>query len=60
MSYNVRHCLGCDGVLSPERIAQVIDLCQPDVVALQELDVARARSRYDDQPALIAGALGMH
>jgi endonuclease/exonuclease/phosphatase family metal-dependent hydrolase len=60
MSYNVRHCLGCDGILSPERIAQVIDLYRPDVVALQEVDVGRARSRYEDQPALIAGILKMH
>jgi endonuclease/exonuclease/phosphatase family metal-dependent hydrolase len=60
MSYNVHRCVGCDGVLSPERIAHVIGLYRPDVVALQELDVGCARTNCDDQPALIAGALGMH
>jgi endonuclease/exonuclease/phosphatase family metal-dependent hydrolase len=59
MSYNVHRCFGCDGVLSPERIAQVISLYRPDVVALQELDVGCARTRCADQPALIADIVGM-
>jgi endonuclease/exonuclease/phosphatase family metal-dependent hydrolase len=60
MSYNVHSCVGCDSVLAPDRIAEVIALYQPDVVALQELDVARPRTGGADQPALIAGALKMH
>ena len=44
MTYNVHSCLGMDGKLSPARIARVIAQCNPDVVALQELDVRRART----------------
>ena len=47
MTYNVRRCLGLDGRLWPERIAETIVECDPDVIALQELDVGRARSLGD-------------
>src|SRR5579859_7851731 len=60
MTYNVHRCVGCDGVLSPDRIAHVIARHRPDVVALQELDVGHARTGYSDQPAVIADALKMH
>ena len=60
LTYNVRHCLGIDGQLSPERIAEVIASCEPDVVALQELDVNRARTGGIDQAQAIADGLGMH
>ena len=60
LTYNVRHCLGIDGQLSPARIANVIAACQPDVVALQELDVNRARTGGVDQARVIADALRMH
>ncbi|MCF4124174.1 endonuclease/exonuclease/phosphatase family protein [Methylobacterium sp. SyP6R] len=59
LTYNVRRCLGADGRLAPERIAAVIAACRPDVVALQELDVGRARSGGIDQAEVIAGHLGM-
>lgn len=59
MTYNVHRCLGTDGRLSPDRIAEVIAAVSPDVVALQELDVARARSGGVDQPTHIAQLLGM-
>jgi endonuclease/exonuclease/phosphatase family metal-dependent hydrolase len=59
MTYNVHGCLGMDGRLSPRRIARVISQYEPDVVALQELDVERARSGGHDQAMLIAKALGM-
>lgn len=59
LTYNVRRCLGADGRLAPERIAAVIAACRPDVVALQELDVGRARSGGIDQAQAIAGHLGM-
>jgi endonuclease/exonuclease/phosphatase family metal-dependent hydrolase len=59
LTYNVRHCLGIDGQLSPERIAEVIASCEPDVVALQELDVNRARTGGIDQARTIAGELDM-
>jgi endonuclease/exonuclease/phosphatase family metal-dependent hydrolase len=59
MSYNVHRCIGCDGVLSPGRVAAVIARYEPDVVALQELDVGHARSGHADQPDVLAAALGM-
>ncbi len=59
MTYNVHSCVGMDGKLNPERIARVIARCNPDVVALQELDVGRARSGGVDQAHLIAHYLEM-
>jgi endonuclease/exonuclease/phosphatase family metal-dependent hydrolase len=60
LTYNVHRCLGLDGVLSPQRIAEVIAACEPDIVALQELDVGRARTGGIDQAQAIAHELGMH
>jgi endonuclease/exonuclease/phosphatase family metal-dependent hydrolase len=59
MTYNVHRCVGTDGKLSPQRIAEVIGACDPDIVALQELDVGRVRTGSVDQTAEIARALGM-
>jgi endonuclease/exonuclease/phosphatase family metal-dependent hydrolase len=59
MTYNVHRCLGVDRICSPERIAAVIASCHPDIVALQELDVGRARSGHIDQAETIARDLGM-
>jgi endonuclease/exonuclease/phosphatase family metal-dependent hydrolase len=60
MSYNAHACAGMDGRISPRRIARVIADFAPGLVALQELDLGRRRSRAEDQAALIAGQLGMH
>ncbi len=59
MTYNVHSCIGMDGKLSPERIARIIARYSPDVVALQELDVGRARTEGLDQAHLIARLLAM-
>jgi endonuclease/exonuclease/phosphatase family metal-dependent hydrolase len=59
LTYNVRRCLGTDGRLEPKRIAEVIASCDPDIVALQELDVGRARTGSVDQADAVAAALGM-
>ncbi len=59
LTYNVRHCRGLDGRVRPERIAQVIAEHEADVVALQELDVGRARSGHVHQPRRIAEHLRM-
>ncbi len=59
VTYNVHRCLGIDGHLSPQRIAEVIASCRPDIVALQELDVRRARTGGIDQAHAIAHELGM-
>jgi len=59
MTYNVHSCIGMDGRHSPERIARVIARQAPDIVALQELDVGRARTRGIDQARRIAQHLEM-
>jgi endonuclease/exonuclease/phosphatase family metal-dependent hydrolase len=59
MTYNVHSCIGMDGRLSPERIARVIAQYEPDIVALQELDVGRARTGGVDQAHLIARHMEM-
>ena len=59
LTYNVHRCIGRDGKLMPERIAAAIAELNPDVVALQELDVGCARTGHADQVSLIADALAM-
>lgn len=59
MTYNVHSCVGIDGKLAAERIARVISRANPDVVALQELDVGRRRTDSVDQAGLIARYLEM-
>ena len=59
MTYNVHSCIGTDGQLSPLRIAEVIDRCNPDIVALQELDAGLERTEMIDQAHLIAMTLEM-
>lgn len=59
LTYNVHACVGIDGRLSPERVARVIARYEPDLVALQELDVGRARSGHLDQAQAIADVLEM-
>lgn len=60
MTYNVHSCIGMDGKLDAERIARVIARARPDVVALQELDVGRARTGSMDQAHRIAHYLEMN
>jgi len=48
-----------DGRVSPERVARLIAREEPDIVALQELDVFRERTRRVDQPKLIGDILNM-
>jgi endonuclease/exonuclease/phosphatase family metal-dependent hydrolase len=59
MTYNVHRCVGVDGKLDVRRVADVIAESQPDIVALQELDVGRARTRGVDQAHAIAELLAM-
>jgi len=59
MTYNVHSCRGMDGKISPHRIARVIELFDADIVALQEIDLGRARSRWHDQAKMIAEELHM-
>src|SRR4051794_7462009 len=59
LTYNVHSCRGLDGRVSPGRIAEVIAAARADIVALQELDVGRARSGGLDQAQAIARELGI-
>ncbi|WP_311273815.1 endonuclease/exonuclease/phosphatase family protein [Methylobacterium sp. WCS2018Hpa-22] len=59
LSYNIRHCRGMDGRVSPDRVAEVIAASGADLVALQEVDVGRARTGGLDQAETIARRLGM-
>ena len=59
MTYNVHGCVGVDGKLDVGRIAAVIAQGRPEIVALQELDVGRARSGRMDQAHEMAVRLGM-
>ena len=59
LTYNVHRCLGTDGRLDVGRIAAVIAAEEPDIVALQEVDVGRARTGGVDQAHRIAERLKM-
>lgn len=59
MTYNIHSGIGMDGKISPERIARVIAQYDPDIVALQEVDVCRSRSNCVDQARVIAKLLSM-
>ena len=54
LTYNVHSCRGRGGRPDPLRIADVIASAEPDVVALQELDVGRMRTGGIDQAHVIA------
>lgn len=59
MTYNVHRCVGTDRALDVERVAEVIAAENPDVVALQELDVLRRRTKQVDQAHRLAELLKM-
>lgn len=59
LTYNVHGCVGTDGRLSSKRIADVIAEADPDIAALQELDVRRPRSELRHQVRDIAAELQM-
>lgn len=59
VTYNVHRCVGNDRRLDVKRIADVLAKLEPDIVALQELDVGRARTNGADQAHEIAEQLKM-
>jgi len=59
LTYNVHRCVGADRRLDVGRVADVIASLEPDIVALQELDVGRARTGGVDQAHAIAHRLDM-
>ncbi len=59
LSYNIHHAEGVDGKLDLMRIASVIQSVQPDIVALQEVDVKVKRSENVDQASELGRLTGM-
>ncbi|MDP3175828.1 MAG: endonuclease/exonuclease/phosphatase family protein [Phenylobacterium sp.] len=59
VTYNVHRCVGADRRLDVGRIADVLARLNPDIVALQELDVGRARTGGVDQAHEIGRRLDM-
>jgi endonuclease/exonuclease/phosphatase family metal-dependent hydrolase len=59
VTYNVHRCVGTDRRLDVGRVAEVIAAQSPDIVALQEVDVRRARTGGIDQAHRLAQRLGM-
>src|SRR5580692_10116804 len=58
LSYNIHKGIGGrDRRYRLERVIQVIQDEDPDVICLQEVDRHLARSRHDDQPIKLAEAL---
>lgn len=60
MCYNIHHAEGVDRKLDLLRIANVIRAVDPDVVALQEVDVKTRRVKQVDQAAELARLTGMY
>lgn len=59
VTWNVHRCVGTDRRLDVDRIAAALAQLNPDIVALQELDVGRRRTNHVDQAHIIAGLLDM-
>ncbi|GHH98921.1 metal-dependent hydrolase [Neobacillus kokaensis] len=60
MSYNIHHGVGEDGVLDLERIAQMIEGANAEIIGLQEVDNHwSSRSDLQDQAKRLADRLGM-
>jgi len=60
LSYNIHHGRGIDDRVDLERLAKVINGCQPDLVALQEVDNCTQRTDGVDQTAELARLTGLH
>ena len=60
LAYNIHHGEGTDGKFDLDRIAKLITAQEPDLVALQEIDVKTARASGVDQAAELARLTGMH
>ena len=60
LAYNIHHAEGTDGRLDLARVARVIKKLEPDLVAVQEVDVRTRRGRGVDQAAKLGELTGMH
>lgn len=59
LTYNIHHGEGTDEVLDLPRIARVIAAADPDLVALQEIDVVTERTGQVDQAVELSHLTGM-
>ena len=59
MTYNIHRGRGVDRRIDLGRIADVVASFEPDVVALQEVDIGRKRSGRVDQAGELGKRLGM-
>src|SRR5215213_773903 len=60
LSYNIHHGEGTDGKVDLERIAKVITVAAPDLVAVQEVDRKTRRTNGVDQAAELGRLTRMH
>ena len=60
LTYNIHHGEGMDGQLDLRRVAAVMKSVQPDLIALQEVDVGTVRAGGVDQVAELARLMEMH
>ena len=60
LTYNIHHAEGLDKKLDLPRIATVIRAAEPDLVAVQEVDVKAKRTGGVDEAAELAKLTGMH
>jgi endonuclease/exonuclease/phosphatase family metal-dependent hydrolase len=59
LTYNIHHCQGRDGVYDLQRIADVINAAQPDLVSLQEVHQGTSRVGGDLQFEALVQLTGM-
>lgn len=59
VTYNLRHAAPVGGCPSIGRAATICAALRPDVLALQEVDMASPRSFFADQPARVARTTGL-
>ena len=60
MSYNIRNGIGMDRVRSLERVAEVINVQHPEIVAIQEVDSVTGRSGGTYVMGELGALTGMH
>jgi endonuclease/exonuclease/phosphatase family metal-dependent hydrolase len=60
MTYNVHGFVGTDGAFDPERVARVIAQDDPDLVALQEVELGEDEATQGATLAWLGRRLGMH
>ena len=59
-AYNIQIGLGMDKKYDLDRTAEAIRKIGAETIVLNEVDVGTERSQGDDQPALLAGKLGLN